>query len=221
MTVVFLNASNLDRPCRMLFPVMFSALLSWIFFQAGTDVTQLINEHVLVRRGEAEVTWLNEGLSHLAEDLVAGHSESGNGSNIADFLRDPEAVSLEPGAIDDTAHRGAAYLFVRSLVDRMGPGVVLRLVATGLADRANVETATGEGFTDLMAAWGAQLYASGLGLNDHPRFNFASSLLREGEDRGFALPSERRYTFGGSPCRVVCRCVGCLLFGSVVLDDNN
>ena len=157
------------------------------------------NEHVLVRRGEAEVTWLNEGLSHLAEDLVASHSESGNGSNIADFLRDPEAVSLEPEAIDDTAHRGAAYLFVRSLVDRMGPGVVLRLVATGLADRANIEMATGENFTDLMAAWGAQLYASGLGLNDHPRFNFASSLLREGEDRGFALPSERRYTFGGSP----------------------
>ena len=54
------------------------------------------NEHVLVRRGEAEVTWLNEGLSHI-EDLVAGQFESGNGSNIADFLRDPEAVSLDQG----------------------------------------------------------------------------------------------------------------------------
>lgn len=47
MTIVLANASNLDRPCRMLFPVVFSVLLSSIFLQAGTEVSQLLNEHML------------------------------------------------------------------------------------------------------------------------------------------------------------------------------
>lgn len=155
------------------------------------------NEHVLERRGQPEATWLDEGLSHLAEDLVAGYAESGQGGNIAVFLREPEAVSLEMDASDDANTRGAAYLFVRSLVDRMGAGVLLRLVGTGLADRANVEAATGEGFAELLAAWGTQLYASGLGLSTHPRFNYGSELLRAGSDRGFPLPAEGEYDLGG------------------------
>ena len=156
------------------------------------------NEHVLERRGAAEVSWLNEGLSHLAEDLVAGYAASGQSDNIAAFLHDPEAVGLEPEADDDSPHRGAAYLFVRSLVDRMGPAVILRLVGSGVADRANVEKATGESFAELLAAWGTQLYISGLGLSDHPRFNYATELLRAGETaRGFPLPRERDYVVGG------------------------
>ena len=154
------------------------------------------NEHVIVRRGAAEVSWLNEGLSHVAEDQVADYAQSGNGGNIAKFLSAPEAVSLEAEAIDDARHRGAAYLFVRSLVDRMGPGVLLRLVGTGLADRANVEAATGEGMAELLAAWGAQLYVSGLGLDEHPRFNYQTNLLRAGAGRGFGLPSQREYRIG-------------------------
>eukprot|EP01044_Picomonas_judraskeda_P013200 COSAG03_NODE_1970_length_3278_cov_72.680403_3_plen_51_part_00 len=47
MTLVLANASNLDRPCRMLFPIVFSVLLSSIFLQAGTDVSELINDHVI------------------------------------------------------------------------------------------------------------------------------------------------------------------------------
>ena len=157
------------------------------------------NEHVLERRGEAEVSWLNEGLSHLAEDYVAGFAASGQADNIAAFLRDPEAVSLEPEATDDARHRGAAYLFVRSLVDRMGEAIILRMVATGLADRANIEKATGESFADLLAAWGTQLYVSGLQLSDHPRFNFANPLLQAGAaGRGFPMPKEREYRIGGS-----------------------
>jgi len=30
----------------MLFPVVFSLLLGWIFTQAGTDVTELIDQHL-------------------------------------------------------------------------------------------------------------------------------------------------------------------------------
>eukprot|EP01043_Picozoa_sp_COSAG02_P025114 COSAG02_NODE_1400_length_12844_cov_5.256493_10_plen_82_part_00 len=47
MNTVLTNASNLDRPCRMLFPVVFSLLLSSIFHQARTEVSELLNEHML------------------------------------------------------------------------------------------------------------------------------------------------------------------------------
>ncbi|MBI2504522.1 MAG: hypothetical protein HYW07_14975 [Candidatus Latescibacteria bacterium] len=155
------------------------------------------NQHVLVRRGEGESNWLNEGLSHLAEDLVSGYALSGQGEIIAAFLEAPGAVGLEGDALMDRRKRGAAYLFVRSLADRLGEGAVLRLVNTGLADRDNVESATGESFARLLACWGAQLYLSGLGVFSHPRFEYATELLRAGPVRGFPLPAALEYRPGG------------------------
>ena len=159
------------------------------------------NEHVLERRGEGEASWLNEGLSHLAEDLVSGYSESGNDDNIAAYLRDPEATGLIGDAGGYSARRGAAYLFVRGLRDRFGPGIVHRLVATGLADRSNVEEATGQTMDEVLAFWGTQLYASGQGIDPHPFFNFTSSLLQAGNGRGLPLPAQRRYVVGAQPIR--------------------
>ena len=154
------------------------------------------NQHVLVRRGEGEVSWLNEGLSHLSEDLVAGYAISGQNEIVGAFLEDPSAVGLEGEAMLDAAKRGGAYLFVRGLVDRMGEGVLRRLVGTGLADRDNIEEATGEDFVELLAFWGAKLYASGLGLSEHPRFNFDSPLLQTRVGRGFPLPAVLEYRIG-------------------------
>ncbi len=159
------------------------------------------NEHVLVRRGAAEESWLNEGLSHLAEDLVSGYSESGQDDNIAAYLRDPEAAGLIGDAGSYSARRGAAYLFVRSLRDRFGPDIIHRLVATGLADRDNVEEATGQAMDEVLAFFGAQLYASGQGITPHPFFNFASPLLQSGSGRGLPLPAQRRYSAGAQPVR--------------------
>ena len=154
------------------------------------------NQHVLVRRGTAEENWLNEGLSHLSEDLVAGHAVSGQDQVIRAYLSAPSSVGLVGEALLDPAKRGAAYLFVRSLVDRLGDGVLRRLVGTGLFGRDNVEAATGEDFAELLAFWGARIYASGLGLNDHDRFNFASPLLTAGEHRGFPQPAALEYRIG-------------------------
>ena len=156
------------------------------------------NQHVLVRRGEGEVSWLNEGLSHLSEDLVAGYAVSGQNEIVSAFLEDPSSVGLEGEALLYAAKRGAAYLFVRGLVDRMGEGVLQRLVGTGLADQDNVEEATGEDFSELLAFWGARLYASGLGLSEHPRFNFDSPLLQTRVGRGFPLPAVLEHRFGES-----------------------
>ena len=157
------------------------------------------NQHVLVRRGEAEAGWLNEGLSYLAEDLVANYAVSGVNDIVTAFLKEPSAVGLEGEARLDARKRGAAYLFLRGLVDRMGEGLLLRLVGTGLADRDNVEAATGEDFADLLAFWGARLYASGLGVIEHPRLNYGFAQLRAGDVRGFPLPTDLVYAPGDAP----------------------
>ncbi len=157
------------------------------------------NQHVLVRRGISEVSWLNEGLSHLAEDLVADHHVSGNYHLVRTFLEEPGAVGLVDGYLVDSPTRGAAYLFVRGLVDLLGEGVLLRLVQTGLVDRDNVEAATGESFADLMARWGAQLYISGTGLSGHSRFNYRISPLQTPQGRGFPPPASVTYRLGEEP----------------------
>ena len=157
------------------------------------------NQHVLVRRGISEASWLNEGLSHLAEDLVADHHVSGNYRLVRIFLEEPGAVGLIDDYMVDSPTRGAAYLFVRSLVDLLGEGVLLRLVQTGLVDRDNVEAATGESFADLMARWGAQLYISGTGLSGHSRFNYRISPLQTPQGRGFPPPASVTYRLGDEP----------------------
>jgi len=152
------------------------------------------NQHVLVRSGEAEVSWLNEGLSHLSEDLVDDGFVTGGVARLVDaFLAEPWATGLGGDAGFDSRKRGASYLFVRSLVDRLGEGVVRRLVQTGLADRDNVEEAAGERFEDLLASWAAQLFASGNGLVGHRRLNYEFEFLSTKGGRGFRQPATLAY----------------------------
>lgn len=186
--LMFLSPSRPAREYRSLLVHEFQHLVNF-------------NQHVLVRGGEGESNWLNEGLSHLAEDLVADYAASGQGQLVAAFLAEPSVVGLAGEALLDRRKRGAAYLFVRSLADRLGQGVVLRLVNTGLADRDNVERATGEAFPALMGGWAVQLYLSGLELFPHPRFEYQSPLLRAGEDRGYPLPFAPEHRAGGPALR--------------------
>ena len=155
------------------------------------------NQHVLVRQGISEESWLNEGLSHLAEDLVA-EPPNDNYRLVRSFLSEPASVGLNRGILT-FATRGAAYLFVRSLVDLLGEGVLLRLVQTDRTGRGNVEAATGESFADLMARWGAQLYLSGTGHSGHPRLNYSVPSLQSPDGRGFPPPVPVTYTLGEDP----------------------
>ena len=142
------------------------------------------NQHVLVRFGDSEVSWLNEGLSHVAEDLVGGH-RVGNAERVATYLADPTTVGLVGDASTSSAKRGGAYLFVRALVDRFGPQVLLGLVGTGRTDRDNLQHVTQEAFEDLLAGFAAQLVTSGTDLGQHPRFDFTFDALAPEGRRGF------------------------------------
>lgn len=99
------------------------------------------NRHVLLSGGAAEDTWLNEGLSLLAEELAGRQVASGfciNGNclnqyaaanlrNAAQYLQSPVSTYLvEPGNSAGTlAERGANWLFVRWLADQSLPDSLL------------------------------------------------------------------------------------------------
>ena len=133
------------------------------------------NQHVLVRGGDPEATWLNEGLSHFAEELGGRRIPDAPGSapgsrrnqfaftnvdNAYGFLLDTDRwwlvmPGLSTGAPEE---RGAAWLFVRWLADHFaGTGdettVTRRLVATSATGAVNVEQLTGRPFDELVGTW--------------------------------------------------------------------
>ncbi|MCU0620024.1 MAG: hypothetical protein MUC69_00820 [Gemmatimonadales bacterium] len=154
------------------------------------------NQHVLLRAGDVEHVWLNEALSHFAEELgsrlVTGPGALGNaanretqfvGANINnafDYLADPESHFLVlPGtSFGSLPERGAGWLFVRWLADHYGDGSVpattltRALVATTARGAANVEAAAGVGFPELVSHWQLANY-----LDDLPGFTAAEPRL--------------------------------------------
>ena len=155
------------------------------------------NQHVLVRGGSAEDTWLNEGLSHFAEELGGRqvpdvecpnslscfdeYIASGDLANAFEYLTSPEDFFLiEPVSSTGTLQeRGANWLFVRWLADHfaadtlLGTDLTRRLDATAQNGGANVEAATGEDFSKLVGEWQLANY-----LDDLPGFVEPTGRLR-------------------------------------------
>jgi hypothetical protein len=162
------------------------------------------NQRVLLRGGEPEAVWLNEGLSHFAEELGARLVPDGpvqgsasnrvaqfltpNFRNASDYLASPESHWLvTPGSSFGTAaERGANWLFVRWLADHFGGGDVRgtaltrALVATTAVGFQNVEARSGEPFAALAGRWLLASYLDGLpGFSAaDPRLQYASIDLR-------------------------------------------
>ncbi len=135
------------------------------------------NEHVLVRPGLSETLWLNEALSHLAEELaglhydslgdttLAGRFHGGNLYNAFSYLSDPARHPLvteaPPGSLES---RGAAWLFARWVVDQHAP-VTRQLVQTNQTGAANLEAVAGVPIGALLGRWALALW-----VNDLPAF---------------------------------------------------
>lgn len=133
------------------------------------------NQHVLLRGGEREALWLNEGLSHLAEELGALHFLSlGDSARFSRFaegdLFDAYLYLVNPGqqfvlfqdGSGTLAERGAAWLFVRWLVDQYGGEITRRLTETSLQGATNVARAVGEPIGRLLSEWILANYVSDL-----------------------------------------------------------
>ena len=124
------------------------------------------HQHVMLRGGGPEELWLNEGLSHLSEELAAQHFLAqgdttrfrrfavGNLINAYDYLLEPGDVFVLPAEGGGTREeRGAAWLFLRWIVDQFGEDVVRRMSETAATGSGNVESVAGASFGRLLLEW--------------------------------------------------------------------
>ena len=145
------------------------------------------NQHVLLRGGQGEVTWLNEGLSHIAEELGSKYYEakypapsgrtdpaqlfpdSSQGFIVPDFqnaynyLRASQKHSVTTFAgVGTLEERGAAWLFLRWLGDQKGEQIYRQLVQTNRRGIDNVAAVAGEPFPALFGDFGIATYADSI-----------------------------------------------------------
>src|SRR3989442_3426968 len=138
-------------------------------------------QHYLRRAGAPEVLWLNEGLSHFAEEMggrrylpdTATFCDFVNGDlhNAGQYFSAPQDhYLLATERIGTLAERSAMWLFVRYLVDQYaadqsltaGDVVTRQLDQTTLTGAANVEHVTGRPFAETVTHWALANYVSDL-----------------------------------------------------------
>lgn len=157
--------------------------------------------------GRFERPWLNEGLSHAAEELlflavaglepgtnlaeedlrqssgfVAAFNEymSGNLSNFRTFLEEPDTISLM--GIDNLSTRGATWNFLRYAADRSGRGdeeFFFDVVNATNAGLDNLDDVIGDGTAlDWMRDWTVSVYADDFVSGLAPRYRATTWNLR-------------------------------------------
>ncbi len=138
-------------------------------------------EHVLVKNGNSEDGWLDEGLSKYAEE-IAGRSfgDQAHFSQYAigavydgyQYLRAPgDSPLMIPADTGTLAMVGASWLFTRYIVDQFGDSLPGRLVQTPLTGAANVAARTGQPFDLTISRWALANWVS-----DLPGFSAPSAL---------------------------------------------
>jgi hypothetical protein len=133
------------------------------------------NQHVLLRNGLDEVLWMNEGLSHLAEELGGLHYDSlavdstasrfwvDDLFNAYTYLLKADTIAMvTDSAPGDLEQRGGEWLFLRYLTDQFGAGLTRLLVQTSLTGVANIEAATGQTFGALLGRQALAVYLTDL-----------------------------------------------------------
>lgn len=145
------------------------------------------NQHVLLRNSQPEATWLNEGLSHIAEELGSKYYEAkypppsgrtfptqlfpdSSQGFINEDIRNAYSYLLAPrhesvttfAALGTLEERGAAWLFLRWLGDHKGDGIFKQLVETSRRGTDNVANAAGEPFPALFGDFGIATYTDSI-----------------------------------------------------------
>ena len=147
-------------------------------------------QHVLVRGGDQEDEWLDEGLAKYAEELTAASYLPGDpltwlNDMFEDFyeagqyLLAPEQHFLLTTSDLDLPDVGAGWLFVHYLVDRSGAGITRSLVRTTLTGTANVAQTTGVPFATTLERWALANWVSDLpGFSAPPELRYPSWSFR-------------------------------------------
>ena len=167
------------------------------------------NQHVFVNGGSAEVSFLNEGLSHLAEDM---YSIDSNGYMAQTGIENPARVSYYLNAIDKTcfvcgsslSQRGGSYLFLRYLYEQAeignltavstGAELIGRLLDTDKTGLENILSSATDStdmsaYKFLLGRFALAVYFSDTGMTDDSRYGFTGISLRgsQNDNRGTVL----------------------------------
>lgn len=134
------------------------------------------NQHVFNGGGTPEADWVNEGMSHLTEDLVGYGQE--NPSRISVFFNNTTSYQLAGSGSPDLGERGAAYLFLRFLYEQHPEpqDFLWALYHSNAVGVANLETAFGgtsedfDQFGEFFIRWMAAVTMSGRGLSSDTRY---------------------------------------------------
>lgn len=181
------------------------------------------NQHVLVRGGAQEQTWLNEALSLTAEENAAVYYEEKYPSplgrtNPSQLFPDSAQGFIVPDLVDaynylaqsagqsitsfedfgTLEERGGAWLFLRWLGDQKGRQIYASLVQTKTLGIANVEEKTGESFGQLFGDFGLATLADSIPGVDR---NAVPARYRFGPSRNLRRIYDRLFTNGAVPAR--------------------
>lgn len=154
------------------------------------ELQHLINysQHVVISGGQPSSSWLDEGMSIVAEELGSVYYEQkcpppscrtspaqlfpdSSQGFVQDFLYDSYQYALLPDtatitlSTDDEngfSWRGGAWLFARWLGDQMGSSVYRQLEKGPSNAISDVQQATGQSFPALFSNFGLALYADSL-----------------------------------------------------------
>jgi hypothetical protein len=163
--MLYLNSSL--RPGQHL-----RTLIAHEYVHAVTFCEHVFGEYLPGEVGVDEEGWLNEAVSHLAENMLGG-GWSNLDYRVSAYLTAPHRYRLvvpdyfRAGLFRNHGCRGATYLFLRWCVDRYGEGVLKELTQSGLSGSENVETACNERFETLFREWTTVLALQGLAPNEN------------------------------------------------------
>jgi hypothetical protein len=118
-----------------------------------------------------QVTWLEEGMAHIAEELNGMHG--GNQVRAGMYLNDPGIISLMG---DDTLEqRGGIYLFLRYLSDALQDNTIfLSLAQNSYVGARSIEAVTGVNVFTSFADYYAALYLSNRVVPHDSKYDFTT-----------------------------------------------
>ena len=172
-------------------------------FETGEDLVRgtahefqhLINfvNHAILNDGSYEDSWINEGMSMLAQDFAVQRMYPNTAFDVDDagyragqYLAAPHNYSLTAftGISGGVQHYncsgcyGEEYLFQRYLYDRFGGDAYLHKMLGLPLSYANLQQATGIDPAQAISDFAVAIGATGTGATSDPRFTFTSINLR-------------------------------------------
>ena len=164
------------------------SLIAHEYVHAITFSEHVFGKYLVGAGGSDEEAWLNEAISHLAENLL-GDGWSNLDYRISTYLSKPNRYPLvvpdyfQAGLWRCHGCRGATFLFLRWCVDRFGVGLLGELSRSNLQGIDNLEAATQTSFADLFRQWSLALSLDELSPNAAGSLELASLDLRDRLER--------------------------------------